>query len=90
MRMISEKINFSIFDKKPTEARDQFLTFIQLDPSITQVVYINIRYNEIQLADSFFYLGLNQLVQDSFYDVDVSNVKIFSFSPIHMNSYDHE
>jgi type I restriction enzyme S subunit len=35
-------------------------------------------------------LGLNQLVQDSFYDVDVSNVKIFSFSPIHMNSYDHE
>ena len=59
MRMITEKIDFSIFDKKPTEVRDQFLTFIQLDPSITQVVYINIRYNEIQLADSFFYLGLN-------------------------------
>jgi hypothetical protein len=43
MRMISEKINFSIFDKKPTEVRDQFLSFIQLDPSITQVVNINIR-----------------------------------------------
>jgi hypothetical protein len=43
--MITEKIDFSIFDRKPTEVRDQFLTFIQLDPKITQVVSINIRFN---------------------------------------------
>ena len=68
--------------------RDQFLTYIQLDPSITQAVLINIRYNEIQLADSFFYLGLNQLIEYSFYDIDISNVKIFNLSPVYMNPLD--
>ena len=34
---------------------------------------IEIRNNKIELADSFFYLGLNQMVEYNFYDVDLSN-----------------
>jgi len=45
--MISEKIDFSIFDRKPTEVRDQLITYIQLDPKITQVISLDIRYNNI-------------------------------------------